>query len=94
LPLRLPGLLGTASRFIPAEGAPFDGGVLDLDAIRAETLVGYVYGGIEATQGSGGRSQASGRILAIWISPRPSAALAVPPPPLSKILPSPQGPAR
>jgi hypothetical protein len=87
VPLRLPGLLGAVARFVPAKGAPFDGGVLDLDAIRAETLVGYVYGGIAATRGSGGPSSASGRILEVRICPGPSPALAVP----ATVQSSPQG---
>jgi len=86
--LRLPGLLGTAAKFIPAQGAPFDGGVLDLDAIRADTLVGYVYGGVAATRGSGGASQAGGQILAVWIGPGPAPAIAVPPRPAHRVLPS------
>ena len=48
----LPGFLGADAVFIPLDGAPRafgDAAVLDLDALRGKrTLVGYVYGGIQA----------------------------------------------
>ena len=81
-PLRLPGLLGASARFIP-DGAlvaagGFDDGVLRLDALTGDTIVGYVYGGILATQGNNGSTDATGRILEVHVSPRRSAALPVP----------------
>lgn len=45
----LPGYLGTDAVFIPAPGMRREGSVLLLDALRGtRTLVGYIFGGIQA----------------------------------------------
>jgi hypothetical protein len=48
-PNLLPGYLGTDAVFIPAPEVRRDGSILDLDALRGtRTLVGYIFGGIQA----------------------------------------------
>ena len=48
-PNLLPGYLGTDAVFIPAPGVRREGSILDLDALRGtRTLVGYIFGGIQA----------------------------------------------
>jgi hypothetical protein len=48
-PNLLPAYLGTDAVFIPAPGVRREGSVLDLDALRGtRTLVGYIFGGIQA----------------------------------------------
>lgn len=50
-PRRLPGLIGTEMRFLSVPTAlAFDNCVLDLSKIKGRTQVGYLYGGIEATE--------------------------------------------
>ena len=45
----LPGYLGTDAVFIPAPGIPREGSVFLLNALRGtRTLVGYIFGGIQA----------------------------------------------
>ncbi len=79
-PLRLPALLGTSSRFIPAalDARTFHDGVLDVETLRADTVVGHILGGIAATKANGGTSDASNRIFEIHVSPVPSTAIPVP----------------
>jgi hypothetical protein len=82
VPLRLPDLLGTAARFLPRKTTDpevsFDDGVLDLDKIQADRLVGHIYGGIAATRSHNGYTRASNRIFEIHVSPRPAPAIPVP----------------
>ena len=82
LPLKLPGLLGTAARFLPLQtgsaSAPFDRGMLELDKLQTDLTVGFIYGGIAAVRGNNGPTTASSRILEVHLSPQPSAAIAVP----------------
>ncbi len=48
-PNLLPGYLGTDAVFIPAPGVRREGSILDLDALRGtRTLVGYIFGGVQA----------------------------------------------
>ena len=42
--------LGTNAEFLPADGVPtFENGVIDFDALAAQTTVGFIYGGIMAS---------------------------------------------
>jgi len=76
-PLLLPALLGASAAFLPAHGAPFDRGVLLLDKIQRTSTVGFIYGGIAATQPNNGPTQASARIFAVRLQPQPAPAIPV-----------------
>jgi hypothetical protein len=81
-PLKLPGLLGTAARFLPFQtgsgSAPFDRGMLELDKVQTDLTVGFIYGGIAAVRGNNGPTTASSRMFEVHLSPQPSSAIAVP----------------
>jgi hypothetical protein len=51
LPLEMPGLLGAGSEWIKNEALPaYENGVIDLDKLPSgNTLLGYIFGGIEST---------------------------------------------
>lgn len=72
----LPGYLGAGAYFFAAPGvARFENGVLQLDAIRKRTLIGWMYGGIrssspQTTQGE--PTSASATAIPIYLSPLPS----------------------
>ena len=63
--------LGTNAEFLPADGVPtFENGVVDFDALAAQTTVGYIYGGIVASaphvrNNPGQLSSASNRIFEV-----------------------------
>ena len=74
LELGMPGFLGASAEFIPVEGIPEAGaGVVDLNALPEQpTLVGHIFGGIEATQPNvfmqpTGSSDATNRIFRVLL---------------------------
>lgn len=75
LPLRMPGFLGTNAAFIPADGvARTQTGVVLLEELDGRTLVGYIHGGIEATDRHPGvlgigASVASARLFEVYLQP-------------------------
>src|SRR5690606_27136036 len=75
LPLRMPGFLGTNAAFIPADGvARTQTGVVLLEELNGRTLVGYIHGGIEATDRHPGvlgigASVASARLFEVYLQP-------------------------
>ena len=70
-----PLLLGAESQFFPAAELPFlEGGVIDLDALTGETLLGYIFGGIAAEQPNFGDSVASNLIFEVTYAPVPEPA--------------------
>lgn len=77
VPLALPALLGTSAQFLASPKAPFDDGVFLLDQVKEDTTVGYIYGGILASQPNAGKSVASSRIFAIHVKPISSPAIPV-----------------
>jgi len=83
-PQPLPCLMGAEARFVPApEAQPFANGVLNLAKLSGRTLVGQVYGGIEATRPyssqPGGSTKSSRRLFRIWITPGPTNVVRLPP---------------
>lgn len=74
--MRMPGYLGAAAEFIPAEGLPqLMPLLLDLSAIHGRTRVGSIVGGIEANldnfffENEGEQSRASTRIFDVILIP-------------------------
>jgi hypothetical protein len=68
----LPGFIGADATFIPAPAvARQSGEIIALDKITANTLAGWLYGGIVSpqTQPPQGGTQASNAIYAIWLNP-------------------------
>ncbi|HND88365.1 MAG TPA: T9SS C-terminal target domain-containing protein [Saprospiraceae bacterium] len=50
MPVGMPAYLGAGAEFIPAAGTPaYPNGVLKLDAIADQSILGYIYGGIRST---------------------------------------------
>ena len=79
LPTRFPLILttdnkelrfGTNAEFFPATGIPMlHPKVIDLTAIRSETVIGHIFGGIVADAGNGGNTGASGRVFEVVLTP-------------------------
>jgi len=72
----LPSLLGTNAAYVPNPDVPaYDNGVIDLRQLGGRTLVGYMAGGIEASQPNAGwmmqSSIASDRMLGVYVTPLP-----------------------
>lgn len=89
-PFTMPSLLGTGAQFFPrqalrAGGQIFSNGVVKLDKLSGRTLVGYVYGGIQAggpyttLVTSKPSSKASRRIFQVYVTPGMSEVLPMPP---------------
>jgi hypothetical protein len=71
MPVQLPALLGSNAAFLESPTAPqYENGVINLDAIHHATTIGYMYGGILATQPNDGPSSASGELFRVTIIPR------------------------
>jgi hypothetical protein len=76
----LNGLMGTDAKFIPnPRVAAAENGVIYLDAIKQNTMVGYVYGGIlaarpQAGDDTGQYSKASNALYEVWVNPAPPPA--------------------
>jgi hypothetical protein len=98
LPIEMPGLLGTNAHFIPVAHVHRDG-IVKLDDITDNTLVGYIIGGISSPEPNlsltdPSMSSASNRVFEVWINPNPdhvssdanSIALTVSPNPASDML--------
>ncbi len=65
-----PYLLGAETQFFLADGvAMYGNGVIDLDALTAPTLIGYLFGGLAAVQPNGGPTVGSNALMPVWISP-------------------------
>lgn len=63
-------LLGASSHFILNPSVPhFDNGVIQLRNLTGETLIGYVYGGMEATVPNFGNSQAVNKVFQVFVTP-------------------------
>jgi hypothetical protein len=76
-----PFLFGAEANFIPSPVIPtYDNGMLNLDSLTQPTVIGYVYGGIIASQANFGATGASNYIFAVTYSPA-VAPTPVPPPP-------------
>ncbi|MEZ5014086.1 MAG: T9SS type A sorting domain-containing protein [Chitinophagales bacterium] len=68
LPIQMDGLLGSNAVFVPNDALmAYDNGVLDLDAMAADVLLGYIYGGIDAEFANFTPSIASNRLFAVWL---------------------------
>jgi hypothetical protein len=83
-PVRLPGLLGTSGSFLPSCKAPrYTNGVIHLAGLTDRTLVGFVYGGIEAAAPDrvDGPTTASRRLFQVWLTPGPAVVMRLPSPP-------------
>jgi hypothetical protein len=81
---RLPGFLGTSGVFLPSSKiARYTNGVVQLAAIRDRTLIGFIYGGIEATgkYPVDGPTAASRRLFQVWLIPGTAAVVRLPFPP-------------
>ena len=67
-------LFGAEAVFFAAEGLPtFANGVIDLDALTANTLLGYIFGGIAADAPNFGNTAASNNVFAVYYTvPEPS----------------------
>ena len=76
----LDGRMGTDARFVPMPGvSATEDGVIYLDTLKAQTLVGYLYGGIfsqtpdPALGGEAAtQTRASNAIYQVWVSPQPA----------------------
>lgn len=89
-PQRLPSLLGTDGQFLPSsalqtKGQVFENGVIKLHALQGRTLIGYLYGGIEAfgpysslvtNQPS---TRASSRLFQVYVTPGATSVIPMPP---------------
>jgi len=64
--LKMPGLLGADMAYIPATE-----GVVQLDATKSQTLVGYLYGGILSQAAIKGATDASSNAYAVYFKPGP-----------------------
>jgi hypothetical protein len=77
----LDSLMGAEARFMPLAAIPAaENGVIKLDAIKARTKVGYIYGGIvadqpEASDPSAKHTKSSNALYEVWLDPT------APPPP-------------
>jgi hypothetical protein len=69
-----PLLFGAGAQFVPASGLPMIDGLIDMANITSPTLLGYVYGGIEADAGDFGNSTASNLIFDVYYTPVPEPA--------------------
>jgi len=71
---KMPALLGANMAYLPARDA-----LVQLDAIKSRTLVGYLYGGIRAQAPNKGASDASSNVYAVYLEPKPATcAVALP----------------
>ena len=81
-PIQLPERLGTNARIIPEPSAPtFDNGVINLRDLSAQTVVGYLYGGMRTNDENPtgtGQSFASNRLFKVLVTPVSTACIAVP----------------
>jgi hypothetical protein len=69
---------GTNAEFFPAVGIPMlHPKVIDLAAIRGETVIGHIFGGIVADAGNGGNTGASGRVFEVVLTPAAAAPVPV-----------------
>lgn len=69
---------GTNAEFFPAEGIPMlHPKVIDLAAIRGETVIGHIFGGIMADAGNRGNTGASGRVFEVVLTPVANAPVPV-----------------
>jgi hypothetical protein len=65
---------GANAEFFPASGVPMlHPKVIDLAAIRGETVIGHIFGGIVADAGNGGNTGASGRVFEVRLTPAANA---------------------
>jgi ketosteroid isomerase-like protein len=83
-PRRLPGLIGAEARFFAVPSAPcFENGVVKLVELKGRTLIGHLFGGIEASEPysvlPGGGTTASGRLFKVWVTPGKHGVLPMPP---------------
>ena len=63
--------LGAAAQFFPAAGVnQLAAGIIDLDAITSDTVIGYMFGGIAADQPNFGNTVASPMIFEITLTPQ------------------------
>jgi hypothetical protein len=63
---------GTNGEFFPIAGLPkYDNGVFKLDDLTGETTIGYIFGGIMADAGNGGRTAASNYLFEVVFTPVP-----------------------
>lgn len=87
-PATLPALLGTDAQVLlngtPGKGSLFANGVVNLGQIKGQTLVGYLYGGIQSYGPYSGlvtnnpSTIASGRLFQIYITPGNGAVIPMP----------------
>jgi hypothetical protein len=69
---------GTNAEFFPASGMPMlHPKVIDLAAIRGDTVIGHIFGGIVADAGNGGNTGASGRVFEVVLTPAAAAPVPV-----------------
>lgn len=78
-PLVFPGLLGAESKLIPTSAARslFTNECLDLGRLSGRTLVGYIFGGIEADKPNHGTTYASDQLFEVYVTPDPSPGIRV-----------------
>ncbi len=68
LDLKMPGLLGSNMEFIASErGAQFDYGIYNLRKDTGRTMIGYLYGGIKASQPNMGLSAANHKLYRVYL---------------------------
>ncbi len=79
VPVVFPGLFGAESRLIPTSAARslFTNECLDLRGLTGRTLVGYIFGGIQAEQPNHGPTFASDKLFEVYVSPDPSPGIPV-----------------
>jgi hypothetical protein len=72
LPIRMPDLLGAEAKLIADTTVPqYENGVIKFHELTQRTKVGYIFGGIHAdTSNFGNKSTASGKIFAVYVTPK------------------------
>jgi hypothetical protein len=79
LPVGMPGYFGTNAQFFQSHTLPtWSNGVVRLEALSGRTLIGHIHGGITTDRPNpgwtGGPSEASDRVFAVFVTPQPVAA--------------------
>lgn len=70
LSLQLPGLLGSNMKFVPLDTVPmYNNDVVRLRNVNSRILVGYLYGGIQATGPNDQPSMANDTIFRVYLTP-------------------------
>jgi hypothetical protein len=77
MPSKLPGLLGSNGKFIPADISSYANEVIRIrDLPNTKILAGYLFGGIRAVQGNFGISTSNDTVYRVYITPNNNTGIA------------------